>query len=67
LLSIRIPEFVDDEAQIRRHFRNAFSLEIGAGLGPLAGKVWRIGLMGAGANRDNIDDCLSALASIFET
>ncbi|NOX83537.1 MAG: alanine--glyoxylate aminotransferase family protein [Alphaproteobacteria bacterium] len=67
LLSIRIPEFVDDEAQIRRHFRNAFSLEIGAGLGPLAGKVWRIGLMGAGANRDNIDACLSALASIFET
>jgi alanine-glyoxylate transaminase / serine-glyoxylate transaminase / serine-pyruvate transaminase len=67
LLSIRIPEFVDDEAKIRRHFRNAFSLEIGAGLGPLAGKVWRIGLMGAGANRDNVDACLSALASIFET
>ena len=38
-------------------------MEIGAGLGALAGKVWRIGLMGAACNRRNVTLCLSALES----
>jgi len=66
LISIRIPDFVDDEAQMRRYFRDEFSLEIGAGLGPLTGKVWRIGLMGASISRSNIDACLDALAFLHK-
>jgi len=64
LVSVHIPDFVDNEAQTRRYFRDEFSLEIGAGLGPLAGKVWRIGLMGASSHRSNIDACLDAFATL---
>jgi alanine-glyoxylate transaminase/serine-glyoxylate transaminase/serine-pyruvate transaminase len=38
-----------------------YQLEIGAGLGPLAGKVWRIGLMGYASSRKNVLLCLGAL------
>jgi len=41
------------------------NLEIGAGLGALAGKVWRIGLMGASASQANIDLCLAALRDVM--
>lgn len=64
LISVKIPDFIEDEAQTRRDLRNDFALEIGAGLGPLAGKVWRIGLMGASSTQDNIDACLDAFSSI---
>jgi len=39
-----------DEAAVRKHLLDEFSIEIGAGLGPLAGKIWRIGLMGASSS-----------------
>jgi alanine-glyoxylate transaminase/serine-glyoxylate transaminase/serine-pyruvate transaminase len=60
LNSIRLPDGVD-EAAIRQRLLNEFNLEIGAGLGALAGKVWRIGLMGYAANVKNVLFCLSAL------
>ena len=44
---------------------NDFDLEIGAGLGALAGKVWRIGLMGYASNLKNVLFCLSALDSVL--
>jgi len=37
------------------------NLEIGGGLGPMKGNTWRIGLMGAGACRENVELCLAAL------
>jgi len=40
---------------------NDFDLEVGAGLGELAGKQWRIGLMGSSSNATNINRCLTAL------
>jgi alanine-glyoxylate transaminase/serine-glyoxylate transaminase/serine-pyruvate transaminase len=46
LNAIRVPPNID-EAAVRRALLNEFSIEIGAGLGPLAGKIWRLGLMGA--------------------
>ena len=61
LNAVKVPEGVD-EASIRRHLLTAYDLEIGAGLGPLAGKIWRIGLMGTSARAENIDLCLTALA-----
>jgi alanine-glyoxylate transaminase / serine-glyoxylate transaminase / serine-pyruvate transaminase len=46
LNAVRVPEGVD-EAAVRRHLLDEFNIEIGAGLGPLAGRIWRVGLMGA--------------------
>ena len=57
---VAAPEGVS-EADVRRELLNEFNLEIGAGLGVFAGKVWRIGLMGYAARRENVQLCVSAL------
>ncbi|MBK7473107.1 MAG: alanine--glyoxylate aminotransferase family protein [Betaproteobacteria bacterium] len=62
--AVYCPEGVD-EAQVRRTLLNEFSLEIGAGLGPLAGKIWRFGLMGYSCRPENVMLCLSALGSVL--
>jgi alanine-glyoxylate transaminase / serine-glyoxylate transaminase / serine-pyruvate transaminase len=49
LNAVRVPEGVDDAA-VRMHLLDEFNMEIGAGLGPLAGKIWRVGLMGASSS-----------------
>jgi alanine-glyoxylate transaminase/serine-glyoxylate transaminase/serine-pyruvate transaminase len=54
-----------DDAAVRSRLLNEFDLEIGAGLGALAGKVWRIGLMGHASNRKNVDYCLQSLQSVL--
>ena len=59
---VRLPEGTQD-AQIRQLLLKRFNLEIGGGLGDLAGKVWRIGLMGYASNPKNVILCLSALES----
>jgi len=60
LNAVYIPDGVDDGA-VRQHLLNTYNLEIGAGLGDLAGKAWRIGLMGYSAREENIALCLKAL------
>lgn len=57
---VSIPDGVDDAA-LRTTLLTDYNLEIGAGLGALAGKVWRIGLMGYASNPGNVRLCLSAL------
>jgi len=64
LNAVVIPEGVD-EAAVRARLLSEFDLEIGAGLGALAGKVWRIGLMGHASNMKNVMYCLGALESIL--
>lgn len=64
LNALRIPAGADDAA-IRQRLLNDYNLEIGAGLGELAGKAWRIGLMGYGARRENVALCLKALADVL--
>jgi alanine-glyoxylate transaminase/serine-glyoxylate transaminase/serine-pyruvate transaminase len=64
LNSIFIPEGVDDLAS-RQKLLNDFNLEIGAGLGVLAGKIWRIGLMGSSSSKSNIDHCLKSLKQVI--
>jgi alanine-glyoxylate transaminase/serine-glyoxylate transaminase/serine-pyruvate transaminase len=49
LNAVRVPEGVD-EAAVRMHLLETFNIEIGAGLGPLAGRIWRVGLMGASSS-----------------
>ena len=65
LNSVWIPEGVDDAAA-RGKLLADFNLEIGAGLGALAGKVWRIGLMGYSAKQENVDYCLKAVRSVLD-
>ena len=64
LNSILIPEEADD-AEVRYRLRQEYKIEIGPGLGPLAGKIWRIGLMGHTAREENVDRVLSALKEIL--
>jgi alanine-glyoxylate transaminase / serine-glyoxylate transaminase / serine-pyruvate transaminase len=61
LNTVRIPERVADEAKVRIALRDTHGIEIGAGLGPLAGKIWRVGLMGAGATSENVQRLVAAL------
>jgi alanine-glyoxylate transaminase/serine-glyoxylate transaminase/serine-pyruvate transaminase len=64
LNAVTIPEGVDD-ATVRGRLLKEYQLEIGAGLGALAGKVWRIGLMGHACNARNVLNCLSALENVL--
>ncbi len=61
LNAVQIPEGVDDK-QVRSRLLTEFGIEIGAGLGPMVGKTWRIGLMGEAATRRNVLLFLAALA-----
>ena len=65
LNAVYIPEGVDDAA-VRKQLLENYNLEIGAGLGALAGKAWRIGLMGYGARRENVALCLKALEDVLK-
>ena len=62
LNSVYLPERVDNEAALRQRLLADHQLEVGAGLGPLAGQIWRIGLMGHTARPENVDYCLKAIA-----
>ncbi|MEZ9075688.1 alanine--glyoxylate aminotransferase family protein [Vibrio cyclitrophicus] len=65
LNALYFPEGID-EAKIRTQLLEEYNLEIGAGLGSLAGKAWRIGLMGYGARKENVALCLKALKDVLE-
>ena len=64
LNAVSIPAGVDDAA-VRGRLLKEYNLEIGAGLGALAGKVWRIGLMGHSSRAENILLCIGALESVL--
>ncbi len=64
LNAVTIPDGVT-EADVRRQLLADYNLEIGAGLGDLAGKVWRIGLMGYACNKKNVLFCLGALDAVL--
>jgi alanine-glyoxylate transaminase/serine-glyoxylate transaminase/serine-pyruvate transaminase len=64
LNAVRVPDGVDEPA-VRRRLLEEFGIEIGAGLGPLAGKIWRVGLMGAGSTVSNILLFLSAFERVL--
>jgi alanine-glyoxylate transaminase/serine-glyoxylate transaminase/serine-pyruvate transaminase len=62
LNTVRVPVGVD-EAAVRKTLLTSFNTEVGAGLGPLAGKIWRIGLMGASSTPQTVLQFLAALES----
>jgi alanine-glyoxylate transaminase/serine-glyoxylate transaminase/serine-pyruvate transaminase len=65
LNAVCIPEGADDK-RVRGALLKGFGLEIGGGLGEFAGKVWRVGLMGAASTRRNVTLFLSALESVLK-
>jgi alanine-glyoxylate transaminase/serine-glyoxylate transaminase/serine-pyruvate transaminase len=60
LNTVRVPSGVD-EAAVRRRLLTSHGIEVGSGLGPLAGQIWRIGLMGSGATLENVNRLVAAL------
>ncbi len=64
LNSVKIPKGVDDAA-VRSKLLNEYNIEIGAGLGDFAGKVWRIGLMGCSCTENHVNMLLAALKKIM--
>ena len=64
LNAVTVPEGVD-EAEVRRRLLVDHNLEIGAGLGPMAGRIWRIGLMGQSATPRHVRYCLESLESVL--
>ncbi len=65
LNTLRIPEGVND-LRVRKALLQGFGIEIGGGLGDLAGKVWRVGLMGHSSTRKNVLLFLSALETVLK-
>lgn len=63
--AVRLPDGLDDAAT-RRALLDRFGIEVGAGLGELQGKVWRVGLMGESAGRDNVVALLEALDTLAQ-
>jgi alanine-glyoxylate transaminase/serine-glyoxylate transaminase/serine-pyruvate transaminase len=51
---------------VRARLRDEYGIEIGAGLGPLRGKVWRVGLMGYSSRRENVTLLLGALREVVK-
>jgi len=64
LTCVTLPGWIDDVA-VRTQLLQTFGIEIGGGLGPLKGKVWRIGLMGESCTEANVLTLLNALEEIF--
>jgi alanine-glyoxylate transaminase/serine-glyoxylate transaminase/serine-pyruvate transaminase len=64
LTAVRIPGGIDD-ARVRKDLLRLFNTEVGAGLGPFMGKVWRIGLMGESSRRQNVMLILNALETLL--
>jgi alanine-glyoxylate transaminase/serine-glyoxylate transaminase/serine-pyruvate transaminase len=64
LNAISVPPGVD-EAAVRKRLLEEFNIEVGAGLGPLKGKIWRVGLMGENSRPDVVETFLAALKKVL--
>ncbi len=64
LNAVSVPAGVD-EARVRQRLLDEHGIEIGAGLGPLAGRIWRVGLMGSGSTRENIVRLAAGLKTLL--
>ena len=65
LNAVTVPEGVDELA-VRKSLLNDHGIEVGAGLGPMKGKIWRVGLMGETSSTENVQRCLTALKQILK-
>jgi alanine-glyoxylate transaminase/serine-glyoxylate transaminase/serine-pyruvate transaminase len=66
LNAVTVPEGVD-EAVVRKQLLSDYNIEVGAGLGPLKGKIWRVGIMGETSTPENVGTFSDALARILKS
>lgn len=66
LNAITVPAGID-EATVRKKLLSDFNIEIGAGLGPLKGKIWRVGLMGENSQLRNVELFLEAMSALLKS
>ncbi len=66
LHAIKIPDGIAD-ADVRKKLRADYRIEIGGGLGPFKGSIWRVGLMGHGSRKENVDRLIKALGNIMQS
>lgn len=64
LNAVTVPDGAD-EAGVRKRLLNEFGIEVGAGLGPMKGKIWRVGLMGETSSAANVKRFLEAMRAIL--
>ena len=64
LNAVTVPEGAD-EAGVRKALLNDYGIEIGAGLGPMKGRIWRVGLMGETSKPENVEKVLGALKALL--
>ena len=64
LNTIAVPDGVDEMA-VRKRLLNEFNIEVGAGLGPLKGKIWRVGLMGENSRPEVVQKFLSTFRRVL--
>ncbi|MBD2259887.1 alanine--glyoxylate aminotransferase family protein [Pseudanabaena sp. FACHB-2040] len=64
LTTVRVPDGIDAKA-VSRTLLNDYNIEVGGGLGDLAGKVWRVGLMGYNSNPENVDTLLETMGKVL--
>jgi alanine-glyoxylate transaminase / serine-glyoxylate transaminase / serine-pyruvate transaminase len=64
LTTVQIPSTLD-EAKLRGKLLNDYNIEVGGGLGPFKGKIWRIGMMGYSSTPENVLLVLSAMEDLF--
>ena len=64
LNAVTVPEETD-EAQVRKRLLEEYQIEVGAGLGPMKGKIWRVGLMGESSTSENVNRYLDAMTQIL--
>lgn len=64
LNAITLNDSIDDAA-VRTQLLREYNIELGGGLGPMAGKIWRLGLMGYSSRQENIDKILGALKEVL--
>jgi alanine-glyoxylate transaminase/serine-glyoxylate transaminase/serine-pyruvate transaminase len=66
LTTVVVPEHLQPiEAEIRSRLRSEYLIEVGGGLGPVTGKVWRVGLMGGSARPESVDRFIEALSAVI--
>lgn len=66
LHAVKIPDGIAD-ADVRKKLRADYRIEIGGGLGPFKGSIWRVGLMGHGSRKENVDRLIKALGNIMQS
>jgi len=63
--AVFLPDAVKHEAKLRQQFLNKYNIEVGGGLEALAGKIWRVGIMGENCTKNHVNMLIGALQNLL--